>query len=280
MHPVVSQLVQLQELLLIRDEQKVALGTGSEHLGHLDASIQSMTGKLPRDTRTLFEKLQKKDHIVIAPVADGICAVCGMTLPISLVQAVRMAREILSCPTCARMLYYPEAPPRRVGKRPRRSAPRKVGVARFSSEALMVPRLQSTGKADIITELAYKMEDEGFVDKAEKLVEAALERENIVSTAIGHGLAVPHVRGVEGGGLTLALGTSTKGVKWDASSKKLTRIVFFLVIPTAAAAFYLKLLSGLSETFSKADARKAITAEKDPAKLWKALVKVTRSTIK
>lgn len=278
MHPVVSQLVQLQELLLIRDEQKIAVGL--DHLGHLDTSIQSMTSKLPGDTRTLFEKLQKKDHIVIAPVADGICAVCGMTLPISLVQAVRLARDIHSCPTCARMLYYPESPARRVGKRPRRSEPRKVGIARFSAETLVIPRLQSTDKPGAITELAYKMEDEGFVDKAEKLVESAMEREAIISTAIGHGLAVPHVRGVEGGGLTLALGISAKGIKWDPSAKKLTRIIFFLVIPTAAAAFYLKLLSGLSETFSKADARKAITSEKDPTKLWKALVKVTRATIK
>lgn len=278
MHPVVNQLVQLQELLLIRDEQKITVR--SEHLEHLEASIGSMTAELPRETRVLFEKLQKKDHIVIAPVADGICAVCGMTLPISLVQAVRIAREIHSCPTCARMLYYPDSPPRRVGRRPRRSEPRKTGIARFSSEALMIPKLQSTDKAGIIAELAYKMEDEGFVDKAEKLVETALEREAIVSTAVGHGLAVPHVRGIEGGGLTLAVGTTAKGVKWDDSAKKLTRIIFFLVIPTAASAFYLKLLSGLSENFSQADARKAILAEKDPDKLWKALVKVTRTTIK
>ena len=101
MHPVVNQLVQLQELLLIRDEQKIAVD--SEHLGHLTASIESMTSELPRETRSLFEKLQKKDHIVITPVADGICAVCGMTLPISLVQAVRLAREIHACPACARM---------------------------------------------------------------------------------------------------------------------------------------------------------------------------------
>ena len=53
-----------------------------------------------------------------------------------------------------------------------------------------------------------------------------------------------------------------------------------IAIPTAASAFYLKLLSGLTETFVKVDARKALMAEKEPDKLWKALVKATRATIK
>ena len=44
--------------------------------------------------------------------------------------------------------------------------------------------------------------------------------------------------------------------------------------------FYLKLLAGLTQTFRKPDARKALLAEESPEKLWKALVKLTRSTIK
>ena len=60
----------------------------------------------------------------------------------------------------------------------------------------------------------------------------------------------------------------------------LTKIIFFIAIPTAAAAFYLKLLSGLAETFAKEEARKALMDAKDQDKLWKALSKLTRATIK
>ena len=76
------------------------------------------------------------------------------------------------------------------------------------------------------------------------------------------------------------LGLSPKGIPFDTTKKTLTHIVFFMLIPTAASVFYLKLLAGLTETFMKADARKAILAEKDPEKLWKVLVKITRATIK
>ena len=161
-----------------------------------------------------------------------------------------------------------------------RAEPRKEGIARFSSHTLMIPKLESDNCEGIIRELAFRMEKEGFVDKSDKLVEKALEREAIISTAVDIGLAFPHVRGVEGGGLTLAMGLTSKPVLMHPGDKTPTRIVFFLAIPTAASAFYLKLLSGLTEVFIKPEARKAVLAEKDAEKLWKTLVKITRTVIK
>ena len=278
MHPVVNHLIQLQDLMLIRNEQRVHGKT--DHLEGLDASIRGMTARLPKDAKTLYEKLRKRDHIILAPASTGICAACGMQLPISLVQLVRQAREMQSCPNCARVLYMPDASARVIGRRPRRDRGVKMGIARFSAESLMVPRLQATDAEGAIEELASKMEESGFVDKAERLVDTALRREAIVSTAAGHGLAFPHARGVEGGGLTMALGISQKGIPFDPVATSTAKIIFFITIPLAASAFYLKLLSGLAETFSEASARKAVMAEKDPAKLWKALCRVTRTTVK
>jgi len=54
-----------------------------------------------------------------------------------------------------------------------------------------------------------------------------------------------------------------------------------MVIPTATSAFYLKLLSGLSQTFRDIESRDALlAAADDPEALWKALIKSTRKTIK
>ena len=278
MNPTANHLVQLQELILIRDEQKVT--TGGEHLQEINKSIESMTAQLPRNVRDLFGRLLKRHHVAVVPVADGSCSACRMKLPISQVQAVRSGKAIQACPSCARLLYFPEGAARSVGVRTRRMAPRKVGIARFSASGLMAPRLAAKDAQEAITELAEMMQTQGFVDKADRLIEEALRRETVVSTAVDHGLAFPHVRGVEGGGLTLALGLNPRGIHFDGAGTGLTRIVFFMVIPTAASAFYLKLLAGLTETFMKADARKTLLANKDPEKLWKALVKLTRSTIK
>jgi mannitol/fructose-specific phosphotransferase system IIA component (Ntr-type) len=278
MHPVVNHMIQLQDLLLIRDEQKVAGGV--QHLEQLDASIKAMMTKLPGESREHFEKLLKKDRIVVTPLADGSCAGCGMRLPSSVVQAVRQARELQVCPNCTRILYDTALPVRRVGRNPRRSERPKAGISRFSSESLMLPALEAADAEGAIRELAVRMEQGKFIDDAERVVELALRREAVLSTAVDHGLAFPHVRNVQGGGLTLALGLSRGGIAFDGQTGKPTRIVFFLAIPTAASAFYLKLLAGLTETFRDAAARKTLMAGTTSEELWKVLVKLTRKTVK
>lgn len=280
MQAVVNHLIQLQELILIRDEQKIhSGGECTAHLEELDKSIAAMAAQLPEDVRMRLDRLVKKDRNVMAPITNGVCAACGMMLPISQVQAVRMLREIHNCPNCARMLYCPETGARRVSKAESRLAPPKAGVSRFSSEALMIPKLAAKDFEGAIGELAKAMEAAGFVERADMLVEPALRREAIISTVVDHGLAFPHVRGIEGGGLALALGLSREGIKAPNGSAT-AKIIFFIVIPTAASAFYLKLLAGLTETFRKDEARKAVLAEKDREGLWKQLVRQTRASIK
>lgn len=277
MHPTVNHLIQLQELTLIRAEQRAHK---QEHrLGELDASIAGLTGQLPPDIQGLVGRMQKRDALIIVPMSNGTCTGCGMKLPTSHVQQVRVSNDLQVCPVCTRILYYQDVLPRNIARSPGRSEPRKAGIARFSAPQLMMPRLKASTRDDAIKEMAAQMHTAGFVDKADRLVEAALQREAMASTALDHGLAFPHVRGVEGGGLTLALGISTKGIKFDGRDKTLTRILFFIVIPTAASAFYLKLLAGLAETFSDADARKALQSEEEPEKLWKILCKLTKKTI-
>jgi len=277
MQSLINHLNQLQELVLIRDEHRTT-GDGS-HMESLNNSIDQLTDKLPPDMKSLYQRLYKKDHIVMAPMHNGCCAICGMRMPISQVQAVRLCKQIQNCPSCARILFEESDAPRWVGETPSRTEPRKSGISRFSAESLMVPDLKATTGAEAIAELAEVMEQKNFVSGADKLVQTALEREAILSTAMENGLAFPHVRGVEGGGLTLALGVSKKGVKFD-DAGNMANIVFFITIPTAVSAFYLRLMSGLTETFLKEQNREAILSAETPDQLWKALTKSTRYSIK
>jgi len=278
MHPVANHLLQLQELTLVREEQQVAGGSG--HLDQLDEAIKSMQAQLPGPVDMMFGKLSAKDHNVIVPVVDGLCAACRMQLPISLVQQVRMAREVHACPNCARYLYMTTSVARNTRRRPGRFEVQKPGIARFSAESLMMPDLKGKDADSVIQEMAMHLAEEGFIDNGAALAESALSREALFSTAVEHGLAFPHVRGVEGGGLTLAVGMSPKGIRFDGGNRALSRLFFFMVIPTAASSFYLKLLAGLTETFMAAEARKALLECKDTSAMWKTLIKLTRKTIK
>ncbi|HPT16307.1 MAG TPA: PTS sugar transporter subunit IIA [Kiritimatiellia bacterium] len=277
MQPTINLLVQLQELIIARAQQEA--GMPGAQLDQLDASIASLTKEIPADVGQQFSRLLQKNPLAIVPVVNGVCTACGMALPVSLVHQVHAAERIYHCPACARLLFYQESGARNTRKSPRRSDPPKIGIERFSAETLMIPALKGTDRDAVLAEMCQKMAAEGFVDNAEKLLEAALKREAIVTTAVENGIAFPHVRCIEGGALTLALGIAPKGIKFDPAGKASTRIVFFMVIPTAASAFYLKLIAGLSQVFQKVENRDKLFEADTPEKLWKALMKTTRLVI-
>lgn len=78
----------------------------------------------------------------------------------------------------------------------------------------------------------------------------------------------------------MVVGIHRKGVKFGGPGRTLSRVFFFMVIPTATSAFYLKLLSGLSRIFREKEAREALLAAKTEDDLWKALIKSTKKMIK
>lgn len=279
MKKLINDLIQLQELYEARAQQEML--AGREHLGELERAIREMLVGVPPETASLFQRLQQRSPPAIVPMVNNVCGGCGMAIPISQVHAIHAATALHTCPTCARLLYFLDtSAPRRVpGKRPGVAGVR-VGIARYTSPELMIPSLEATDRDGTILEICSMLETQGFVTDGRRLAEAALRREAMASTAIEHGLAFPHARGIEGGGLTLALAVSPKGVRFDGGGRAgLTRIIFFVVIPSAASAFYLRLLAGLTKTLQGDAARRKLMEAETREKLWKTLCQLTRKTI-
>jgi mannitol/fructose-specific phosphotransferase system IIA component (Ntr-type) len=279
MNKITNDLIQLQELIEVKAHHQTI--KPRNHLTQLNKSIEKMLGELPPDIRTLFEKLIKTSHTAVVPVYNDACSACGMNIPVSMKYDIKSAKTIEQCPNCSRILYSPPENLEMIASAERAKHLRhQTGIAKYSSAALMIFDLDAGNSEEAIGAICARLEAEGFVDDGAQIAEIALERESIISTAVDHGVAFPHARGVEGGGLTLALGKSAKGFHYDEDSDELTHLVFFIVIPTAASAFYLKLLAGLTEALqSEASRAKLIKAESDK-KLWNALIQTTKKTIK
>ena len=268
----INILRQLQELVLTRDEHHQT-GDGS-HLDSLNESIAALQAKLI----PLYDRLYKKSHVVISAMSNGCCAGCGRQVPIAQGQQVRLAQHIVACSSCGRILFADDTDAvRNVADAPKDDEPR-TGISRFSAEELMIVDLDADDRVGAIARLAEAMESNKFIDNADNLVSAAMDRESVLSTAMGGALAFPHARGVEGGGLTLAMGVSKKGIDWDGENT--VNIVFLSAIPVAVSAFYLRLMSGLMQSFAKESNRSSLLAAKDSAALWKALCKATRTAVK
>ena len=271
----INTMRQLQELVLTRDEHNQT-GDGS-HLDQLNDSIDLMKNKLDPQVVGLYDRLYKKSHIVVAAMSNGCCSVCGMQVPIAQAQQVRLAQHLVTCSSCGRILFADDADAaHNIAEKSDRDDV-KTGISRFSDASLMVAKLDTKTPQEAIEALAKVMESGKFINSAERLVTAAMDREAVLPTAADNGIAFPHVRGVEGGALTLAVGVSPKGIKWGSET---VNIVVLSAIPIAVSAFYLRLMAGLAAAFAKKDAREALISSKDSASMWKTLVKITRATVR
>ncbi len=271
----IKLLRKLQELVLTRDEHHQT-GDGSQ-LENLSGQIAELQSQLEPQVRGVYERLYKKGHVIMAAMSNGCCAACGMQVPIAQGQQVKLAQHLVTCSSCGRILFAEDdAAARNVAEKVDRDEQRS-GIARFSAESLMVVELGECSRADAIAKLANMMEAGGFISNADSLVSAAMDREGVLSTAMGEGLAFPHVRGVEGGSLTLAMGVSRKGIDWGGTK---VNIVFLSAIPVAVSAFYLRMMSALAQAFNKPANREAAFSAEDQAALWKSLVRATRTSFK
>ena len=268
MNNILNQLIQLQELNFAKEEQKAS--NSKMPLEQLEKSIVKIRAQLPPEVADRYDRLQKHYPLAVVPLANGSCSRCGLAVPIAVVNAAKAGDQLQYCPHCGRFLFYPDTVARQPKKKLDSKRPVEVGIARFSAPGLMAPKLAATTHEEVIG---------GFVEDPATVTELALRREAIVSTAVEHGLAFPHVRDVEGGGLTFAVGMKEKGIKFGAHEDHLSKIFFFIVIPTPATAFYLRLLAGLVRTFESTEARKELLDCDTPEQMWKTLVKLTKTTV-
>jgi len=273
----IKHLLQLQEMVVARAQQQAALP--KQRLLQLEKNIQTLTDELAPDLRGHFGRLLQKSIEAIVPVTGENCSGCGFVLTKTMVNSIHAGDSFNRCPNCTRILYAPDVPLLRTAQRRRWSDPVKRGIERFSAPGLMIPKLQSETKEEVLLELCENMCQQGYVEECHDLHKAALRREAIVSTAVGNAIAFPHVRSVEGGGLTLSLGIHKKGIKFGAPNDRLTKVFFYMVIPTAASAFYLKLLSGLTQSFSTAAQRDTLLKVKTQEDLWNALTLGTKKSV-
>ena len=86
---------------------------------------------------------------------------------------------------------------------------------------------------------------------------AIMQRESIVSTGIGMGVAIPHAKldAFEDFFIAIGIQKNQKGIEWDALDGMPVHMVFMIGGPANRQAEYLKILSHLSQTI-KDEARR------------------------
>jgi PTS system nitrogen regulatory IIA component len=90
---------------------------------------------------------------------------------------------------------------------------------------------------------------------ANELLGLLLERENLGTTAMGDGVAIPHARLESLDRLLAGYGRSRSGIDFDAIDGKPTHLFFLLVAPGKEGSAHLLTLARLSRLLAKPDFR-------------------------
>ena len=115
----------------------------------------------------------------------------------------------------------------------------------LTSERIKIPLVSST-KDDLLRELVDLAADGVQVKDREEVLRAVMDREEVLSTGIGHGVAIPHGKSSSVGNLVLVAGVTRQGVDFEALDGKPVHLFFLLVGPESAAGQHVKALSRIS----------------------------------
>ena len=136
--------------------------------------------------------------------------------------------------------------------------------------------LKSTSKDGAIMELVALSAGSTSVGDAEKLQEAIFEREGIMSTGIGLGIAIPHAKILTVSDFVVAIGRSRTGIDFNALDQKVVNIVVLIAGPSHEQQRYLEILAGVTLRLKSDEVRSAVLAADTPGELIDVLSSASR----
>lgn len=121
-------------------------------------------------------------------------------------------------------------------------------ITDFLSKNYIKIGLEGTTKKEVLEEMVDILVKAGKVGDKDKVVKALLERENLGTTGIGQGIAMPHAKIEElSDEVLVALGISKKGISFSSLDGELVYIVFLFLSSEKSTNIHLKILAQASQ---------------------------------
>ena len=136
----------------------------------------------------------------------------------------------------------------------------------LTESQVLIP-LKSEDRDASIQALIDLLDQNQLLADREKAYQAVLEREKIMTTGVGNGIAIPHCKDNSCPNFAVALGLHPKGVDFHSIDKKKAKIIFLLVGPENNPGMHIKLLSRISRLMSNEELREQMLASKTAAEV-------------
>ena|SRR5690554_4939533 len=135
----------------------------------------------------------------------------------------------------------------------------------------VLPQFETNSKKDLINSLVDTLRNKfSSDDELEEVRRAVFEREKIMSTGVGKGIAIPHAKTEVVENNLAAFALLKEPQNFDSIDDEPVRLVFLLISPKTNNSQHIKILSRISRLMNSASFREQITDCENSADILKA----------
>lgn len=116
----------------------------------------------------------------------------------------------------------------------------------ISEDVVKIP-LDSTTKPEVLRELVGILDAAGRIFDIERVYQALLMREEMGSTGLEMGIAIPHCKCDAVNDITIAVGISPRGIDFDSIDGERSHLFFLVVAALGQSTSHIQVLSEIGE---------------------------------
>ncbi len=140
-------------------------------------------------------------------------------------------------------------------------------VVKPYEDGTSLEKWRQQGKELILEELVNLLINGNRVGNVTKLLIDFINRERKATTAIGDGIAIPHIRSMQAKELIIAFARSSEGYDFDSPDGKPTHLFFVMAAPPYDDSLYLRVFKSLMEMLQYESFRQELMTVSHPGEL-------------
>ncbi len=142
-----------------------------------------------------------------------------------------------------------------------------IRISELILENAIILDLKAKDKIAVIKEMTEKIAELKLIADEETFLSDILKRENLESTGIGLGVAIPHARTNAAQKIILSFGRSSHGVDFNSLDGKPSQLIFLIAAPESNKSLYIMALARLSKIMRKEDVRNRLLDAAKPEEI-------------
>ncbi len=137
-------------------------------------------------------------------------------------------------------------------------------LSKFCDETLVKFDLEAGTKDEVISELVEVVANSNMVTDSARLLADIREREDLVTTGVGYGVAFPHAKTKSVKGIVIVFGRSESGIDFDAMDHRPVKLFFLIAAPEDAIGAHLNVMARLSYLMKSEENREELLNAASP----------------